>query len=65
MGDVIGYGNSREFLTSAILLQDKDDMDYRSLMRAWIALGIPAFAAILILFYLMLSKTGAHSSLFT
>jgi uncharacterized membrane protein len=34
---------------------------YVGLMRAWIALGVPAFSSVLILFYLMLSKTGAHS----
>lgn len=34
--------------------------DYRGLMRAWIALGIPAFCSVLVIFYLMVSKTGAY-----
>ncbi len=34
--------------------------DYKKLMRAWIALGVPAFASVLILFYLMVSKIGAY-----
>jgi uncharacterized membrane protein len=35
--------------------------DYRKLMRTWIALGVPAFASILILFFLMVAKVGAYS----
>ena len=34
--------------------------DYRKLMRMWIALGVPAFASILILFFLMVAKVGAY-----
>lgn len=34
---------------------------YQGLMRAWVALGVPAFAAVLVLFYLMVSKLGAYS----
>ena len=34
--------------------------DYRKLMRTWIALGVPAFASILILFFLMVAKVGAY-----
>ncbi len=33
--------------------------DYRGLMRVWVALGAPAFASVLVLFFLMVSKTGA------
>jgi uncharacterized membrane protein len=33
---------------------------YTKLMSVWIALGVPAFSSVLILFYLMLSKTGAY-----
>ncbi len=33
---------------------------YRILMRAWVTLGIPAFASIIIIFYLMVSKLGAY-----
>ena len=32
---------------------------YRNLMRAWVALGIPAFASVLVIFYLMVTKVGA------
>jgi uncharacterized membrane protein len=32
--------------------------DYRNLMRAWGALGVPAFAAIIGIFYLRVAKTG-------
>ena len=32
---------------------------YRNLMRAWIGLGVPAFAGVLVLFWLMVSKYGA------
>jgi uncharacterized membrane protein len=32
--------------------------DYRKLMRAWVALGVPAFAAVIGIFYLMVAKTG-------
>ncbi len=48
-----------------ILAQGGDIADYWPLMRAWIALGIPAFASILILFFLMVSKTGVSTILFT
>ena len=32
--------------------------DYRKLMRIWAALGVPAFGGVLVLFFLMVSKTG-------
>ena len=32
--------------------------DYRKLMRAWVALGVPAFAAVIGIFYLMVAKVG-------
>jgi uncharacterized membrane protein len=32
--------------------------DYRKLMRAWMALGVPAFAAVIGIFYLMVAKIG-------
>lgn len=35
--------------------------DYAGLMRAWVALGIPAFMGVLVLFYLMISRLGAYS----
>ena len=34
--------------------------DYRTLMRAWVVLGIPAFSAVIVIFYLMVSKLGAY-----
>ncbi len=34
--------------------------DYRILMRIWIALGVPAFTSVLIIFFLMVSKPGAY-----
>jgi uncharacterized membrane protein len=34
--------------------------DYRNLMRAWFALGIPAFCSVLAIFYFMVSKVGAY-----
>lgn len=44
------------------LLQEGADRDsYRNLMRVWIALGAPAFASVLALFYLMVSKHGAYA----
>ncbi len=35
--------------------------DYRSLMHAWIGLGIPAFSSVLVIFYLMVSRYGAYA----
>lgn len=35
--------------------------EYRTLMRVWIALGIPAFTSVLILFYLMIAKHGMYA----
>ena len=32
--------------------------DYRKLMRAWVALGVPAFTAVIGIFYLMVAKIG-------
>jgi len=34
--------------------------EYRRLMKIWVALGIPAFLSVLILFYLMVFKVGAN-----
>jgi uncharacterized membrane protein len=38
--------------------------DCRSLMRVWFSLGVSAFAGVLVLFYLMVSKIGATVQLF-
>lgn len=46
-----------------LLERGADRREYRNLMRAWIALGIPAFAGVLVLFYLMVSRTGAYIAL--
>jgi uncharacterized membrane protein len=34
--------------------------DYRQLMRVWMALGVPAFGSVIVIFYLMVSKLGAY-----
>ena len=34
--------------------------EYRRLMKIWVALGIPAFLSVLILFYLMVFKVGTN-----
>jgi len=34
--------------------------DYKSLMRTWVWLGTPAFTAVLVIFFLMVSKLGAY-----
>ena len=34
---------------------------YSALMRAWILLGIPAFASVLVIFFLMVSRYGAYA----
>jgi len=34
---------------------------YRLLMRWWMALGVPAFASVLVLFFLMVFRTGAYA----
>ncbi len=39
-----------------------DRSEYRKLMLVWIALGVPAFASVLVLFYLMVSRIGAYAS---
>ncbi len=38
--------------------------DYRFLMKIWIGLGIPAFASVLILIYLMVNKLGTNTIIF-
>lgn len=38
--------------------------DYQNLMKTWVALGIPAFASILILFFLMVTKYGMATNIF-
>ncbi len=35
-------------------------VDYKNLMRTWTALGVPAFASLIIIFYLMVSRLGAY-----
>lgn len=46
---------------SRLLEQGASRDSYKNLMRTWIALGVPAFAGVLALFYFMVSKLGAYS----
>lgn len=41
-----------------LLAEGQDRASYVGLMRTWIALGVPAFSAVLVLFYLMIAKPG-------
>ena len=41
-----------------LIAEGRPRESYAGLMRIWIALGIPAFAAVLAIFYLMISKAG-------
>ena len=43
-----------------LIAQGSDRDGYKNLMRAWVALGVPAFSAVLVIFYLMVSKLGAY-----
>lgn len=33
---------------------------YQKLMRIWVALGVPAFSSVVLIFYLMVSRLGAY-----
>jgi len=33
---------------------------YQKLMRIWVALGVPAFCGVILIFYLMVSRLGAY-----
>ena len=44
-----------------LIAADADSNSYRNLMRWWIALGVPAFTSVLIIFYLMVSMVGAYN----
>jgi len=44
-----------------LIAAEADSDSYRTLMRWWIALGVPAFTSILVIFYLMVSKVGAYN----
>ena len=35
--------------------------EYKNLMRAWAGLGVPAFSAVIVIFFLMISKFGAYA----
>jgi uncharacterized membrane protein len=43
-----------------LIADGADRKDYEKLMRVWIALGVPAFSAVIAIFYLMVSKLGAY-----
>lgn len=38
--------------------------DYQKLMKTWVALGVPAFISLLILYVLMVTKTGIGTTVF-
>ena len=43
------------------LIADGESRDsYQKLMRVWLALGVPAFSSIILIFYLMVSRLGAY-----
>lgn len=44
----------------ALVRAGADRNDCKHLMRAWASLGVPAFLAVVALFYLMVTKTGAY-----
>jgi uncharacterized membrane protein len=44
-----------------LIADGADRKGYATLMRAWVALGVPAFAAVIVIFYLMVSKLGAYA----
>ena len=41
-----------------LLAEGRGRASYAGLMRTWMALGVPAFLAVIIIFYLMVSKSG-------
>ena len=43
-----------------LVAEGADRASYRRLATAWAALGVPAFAAVLLIFYLMVSKVGVY-----
>jgi len=49
---------------SRIALSLHGGTEYRRLMSAWIALGVPAFLAVIAIFYLMVTKVGTGVGLF-
>lgn len=43
------------------LIADGESRDrYQKLMRVWVALGVPAFSSVILIFYLMVSRLGAY-----
>ena len=48
-----------------IISQGGELSEYQPLMRWWIALGIPAFISVIVLFFLMVTKPGVGLILFT
>jgi uncharacterized membrane protein len=43
-----------------LLAADQRRASYEKLMRYWLALGVPAFASVIVIFFLMVSKLGAY-----
>lgn len=48
-----------------IIAEGGSRKDYLSLMKIWIGLGVPAFVAVLALYYLMVTKIGIGTYVFT
>lgn len=44
-----------------LIAEGQDRRSYTNLMRAWLALGVPAFTAVIVIFFLMVSKLGAYT----
>ncbi len=43
------------------LIADGESRDsYQKLMQIWVALGVPAFSGVVLIFYLMVSRLGAY-----
>ncbi len=43
------------------LIADGESRDsYQKLMQIWVALGVPAFSSVVLIFYLMVSRLGAY-----
>ena len=43
-----------------LIASGKGRESYATLMQVWVVLGVPAFASVLVIFFLMISKIGAY-----
>jgi len=48
-----------------IISKGGDLAEYQGLMRTWVALGIPAFLGVLVLYFMMVTKMGVGTNVFT